>query len=66
MPYVDKPSPFTENESYASFIENRSLNELKAMDVEVECIYQAKEYGSGRYNKYIKMAIDKEKIKSLL
>ena len=30
----------------------RFLNELKAMDVEVECIYQTKEYQSGRYNKY--------------
>ena len=30
-------------------MENRFLNELKAMDVEVECIYQAKEYQSGRY-----------------
>ena len=63
MPYTDIPSPFTENESYASFMENRFLNELKAMDVEVECIYQTKEYQSGRYNKYIKMAMDnKDKI----
>ena len=44
MPYTEIPSPFTENESYASFMENRFLNELKAMDVEVECIYQSKEY----------------------
>ena len=58
MPYVDIPSPFTENESYALFMEKIFLNELKAMDVEVECIYQAKEYRSGRYNKYIKIAMD--------
>ncbi len=58
MPYVDIPSPFTENESYASYMENRFLNELKAMDVEVECIYQAKEYRAGRYNEYIKIAMD--------
>lgn len=63
IPYTEIPSPFTENESYASFMENRFLNELKDMDVEVECIYQAKEYKSGRYNKYIKMAMDnKDKI----
>ena len=61
MPYTDIPSPFTENESYASFMENRFLNELKAMDVEVECIYQTKEYRSGRYNKYIKIAMDRRK-----
>ena len=63
MPYTDLPSPFTENESYAQYMENRFLNELKAMDVEVECIYQTKEYQSGRYNKYIKIAMDnREKI----
>ncbi len=67
MPYVDIPSPFTENESYALFMENRFLNELKAMDVEVECIYQAKEYRSGRYNEYIKIAMDnKDKIFSII
>lgn len=63
MPYTDIPSPFTENESYASFMENRFLTELKSMDVEVECIYQAHEYRSGRYNEYIKIAMDnKDKI----
>ena len=61
MPYTDIPSPFTENASYASFMENRFLNELKSMDVEVECIYQTKEYKSGRYNKYIKIAMDRRK-----
>ena len=67
MPYVDIPSPFTENESYASYMENRFLNELKAMDVEVECIYQAKEYRSGRYNEYIKIAMDnRDKIFSII
>lgn len=63
MPYTEIPSPFSDNESYAQYMENRFLGELKAMDVEVECIYQAKEYQSGRYNKYIKMALDqKDKI----
>lgn len=57
MPYTDIPSPFSD-ESYASFMENRFLNELRLMDVEVECIYQTKEYQSGRYNKYIKIAMD--------
>lgn len=63
MPYTDIPSPFSENESYASYMENRFLGELKAMDIEVECIYQTKEYQSGRYSKYIKIAMDnKDKI----
>lgn len=67
MPYTEIPSPFTENESYATYMENKFLKELKAMDVEVECIYQAKEYQSGRYNKYIKTAMDnKDKIFSII
>ncbi len=67
MPYTEIPSPFTENESYASYMENKFLNELKAMDVEVECIYQAKEYQSGRYNEYIKIAMDnRDKIFSII
>lgn len=67
MPYTEIPSPFTENESYAQYMENRFLNELKDMDVEVECIYQAKEYQSGRYNEYIKIAMDnRDKIFSII
>ena len=58
MPYTEIPSPFSNNESYAYYMEQRFLNELRGMDVEVECIYQAKEYQSGRYNKYIKIAMD--------
>ena len=61
MPYTDLPSPCTENESYATYMENRFLNELKEMGIEVECIYQTKEYQSGRYNKYIKIAMDRRK-----
>ena len=61
MPYTDIPSPFSDNESYASYMENRFLNELAAMGVEVECIYQAREYRSGRYNEYIKLAMDNRK-----
>lgn len=58
MPYTKIPSPFMENMSYAEYMENRFIEELKRMDVEVECIYQTKEYESGRYNKYIKHAVD--------
>ncbi|MEE3343814.1 MAG: lysine--tRNA ligase [Bacilli bacterium] len=58
MPYTDIPSPFSKDESYATYMENRFLDELKKMDVEVECIYQTKEYKSGRYSKYIKIAMD--------
>ena len=59
MPYVDISSPFSENESYAEFFEKRFLNELKQVGIEAECIYQAKEYRSGRYAKKVKLAMDK-------
>ena len=59
MPYVDMPSPFSENQSYAEFFEKRFLSELKAVGIEPECIYQAKEYRSGRYAEKIKLAMDK-------
>ena len=61
MPYVDMPSPFTENESYAKYFQERFLNELKQVGIEVECIYQADEYRSGRYKDQIKLAMDKRK-----
>lgn len=67
MPYVDLPSPFSEGESYAEFMEKRFLDELNAMGVDVECIYQAHEYKSGRYNEYIKIAMDnRDKIFSII
>ena len=58
-PYVDIPSPFSKNESYAEFFEKRFLGELRKVGIEVECIYQAKEYRSGRYSDKIKLAMDK-------
>lgn len=61
MPYVDIPSPFSEKESYAEFFEKRFLNELSQVGIEVECIYQAKEYRSGRYADKVKLAMDKRK-----
>lgn len=61
MPYVDVPSPFTEGESYASYFEKRFLGELEAVGIVPECIYQAKEYRSGRYAKKIKLAMDKRR-----
>ncbi len=61
MPYVDIPSPFSEGESYANFFEKRFLGELRQVGIEVECIYQAKEYRSGRYADKVKLAMDKRK-----
>lgn len=61
MSYVDIPSPFSQNESYAEFFEKRFLGELNQVGIEVECIYQAKEYRSGRYAEKVKLAMDKRK-----
>lgn len=60
MPYTELPCPFDgKEESYAAYMENYFLNEIKQMGVEVECIYQSKEYQSGRYIDYIKLAMQK-------
>ena len=61
MPYVDIPSPFDDAKSYAQFFEERFLSELNKVGISVECIYQAKEYRSGRYAKQVKLAMDKRK-----
>ena len=61
MPYVDIPSPFSKNESYATFFEKRFLSELSQVGIEVECIHQANEYRSGRYADKVKLAMDKRK-----
>ena len=61
MPYVDIPSPFSQDESYAEFFEKRFLSELQKVGIEVECIYQAKQYRNGRYAEKVKLAMDKRK-----
>ena len=61
MPYVDIPSPFSDNESYAEFFQKRFLGELASMGIEIEPVYQATEYRSGRYAEQIKYCLDKRK-----
>lgn len=65
MSYSDMPSPFSEGESYAEYFENRFLNELRAVGIDVgtemEVIFQEHEYRSGRYNDKIKLALKKRK-----
>ncbi len=58
MPYTSIPSPCSANETYAEYMERRFVHELESMGIEVECIYQTREYQSRRYNKYIKLALD--------
>ena len=60
-PYVDFVSPFDKNLSYGEFMQNRFIGELKAMDIEPECIFQAKMYRSGAYKKDVIEAMAKRK-----
>ena len=61
MPYVDIPSPFTKNQSYGEYFQERFLGELKAMGIVPEVIEQDKQYRSGRYADKIKLSMDRRK-----
>jgi lysyl-tRNA synthetase class 1 len=65
-PYVDIPSPKSENgtESSAKYFENEfetALTQLQMDEIPVRMIYQADEYRSGCYGEYIAEAIKKRK-----
>ena len=58
--YTDVPSPLAnEAISYARHFQNKFENELRAMDVSCQFIYQTNEYTSGRYNTNMNAAIQK-------
>lgn len=61
MPYVDIPSPFTKNQSYGEYFQERFLGEIKAMGIVPEVIEQDKQYRSGRYADKIKLSMDRRK-----
>jgi len=65
MSYADIPSPFSENESYAKYFQQRFLNELRAVGIDVgnemEVIFQEHEYRSGRYHDKIRLALEKRR-----
>ena len=56
--------PLVIKNSKSTYDGYQPIGKIHSMDVEVECIYQAKEYQSGRYNKYIKI-MDGKKHESL-
>lgn len=58
MPLVDIPNPFGEG-SYALYFEKRFMDEMKVLGIDVDWVFQAKEYKSGRYNEYVKLAMNK-------
>ena len=61
-PYVDIPSPYSENESSAKYFEREfegALQKLGMNEIPVQMIYQATEYRSGRYGPQIAHALKK-------
>lgn len=60
-PYVDIPDPFGCHSSYAEHFESEFEYSLKMFGIEIEFIYQHREYRSGRYNTQILHAIRQRK-----
>ncbi|WP_088040811.1 lysine--tRNA ligase [Bacillus sp. EAC] len=61
MAYFDIPDPFGCHSSYAEHFEKEFEKSLEDFGIEIEFIYQNKEYQSGRYNKHILHAIKMRK-----
>ena len=61
-PYTYVPNPFgTKEESYAAYFEKEFADAVKDMGIEVEYIYQTKEYTSGRYADQVAYALERRK-----
>ena len=60
-PYADIPDPFGQDESYAAHFEKEFMASLEKFGISMEFHYQAQEYRSGRYAKYILLALQKRK-----
>lgn len=61
-PYVEIPSPYSQNESSAKYFEREfegALQKLGMNEIPVQMIYQADEYRKGRYGKEIAHALKK-------
>lgn len=57
LPYSDIPDPFGCHASYAEHFEKEFEKSLAAFGIEVEFLYQSKEYRAGRYNRHILHAL---------
>ena len=58
-PYVDAPDPFGCCESYAKHFQNEFEASIKRFGIDMDYRYQAEQYRSGRYSKYIIHALKK-------
>lgn len=59
--YVDIPDPFGCHTSYAEHFEAEFEDSLNVFGIDIEFIYQHREYTSGKYNKQILHALKKRK-----
>ena len=60
-PYVDIPDPFGKDESYAAHFEKEFMASIQKFGIPLEYHYQAQEYRSGRYAKYVIFALQNRK-----
>jgi lysyl-tRNA synthetase class 1 len=61
MPYAEIPDPYGCHSSYAAHFEKEFEEALGIFGIDVEFIYQSKEYTSGRYNSHILHALKNRK-----
>ena len=59
QPYVDAPDPFGCCESYAKHFQNEFEASIKKFGIDMDYRYQASQYRSGKYAKYIIQALEK-------
>ena len=59
QPYVDAPDPFGCCESYAKHFQNEFEDSIKKFGIDMDYRYQASQYRSGKYAKYVIQALEK-------
>ncbi len=59
QPYVDAPDPFGCHESYAKHFQEEFEASIKRFGIDMDYRYQASQYRSGKYAKYIIQALEK-------
>ena len=59
QPYVDAPDPFGCCESYAKHFQNEFEASIKKFGIDMDYRYQASQYRSGKYAKYVIRALEK-------
>ncbi len=59
QPYVDAPDPFGCHESYAKHFQEEFEASIKRFGIDMDYRYQASQYRSGKYAKYVIQALEK-------